>query len=300
MTALATLKGKALGLVSARAKRALRAKLNQAKARLVRSFLHYDGEQLKARLRRAGISESDTLMVHANFSPNSGFGGTPGELVNALAELVGEKGNLMMVSIPFRGTAYDYLMANKPFNVKKTMSMMGLATEMFRRREGTLRSLHPTHPVLAYGKDAAWLVADHERCDFPCGTGSPFDKLHQKQGKILFFDVSFGAITFFHYVEDVLKEQLPFEVYHDRLFTVKAVDAQGAQHEIRTRTFSTNVTRKAEKLEQQMLREGKLGRDRVGNSRFILVTTQDVMSCFTTMVDERNYPYELEHGSERV
>ena len=141
-----------------RLKRAIRSTIKQTKTRLVNSFLGYDAEKLRVRLARAGIRETDTLMVHANFTVDSGFRGTPGDLVNALVELVGKKGNLLMVSIPFRGSAYDYLLLNKPFNVKKTISLMGLATEMFRRREGTLRSLHPTHPVLAVGRYAAWLV----------------------------------------------------------------------------------------------------------------------------------------------
>jgi aminoglycoside 3-N-acetyltransferase len=286
--------------VGDRMKRALKSRISQARNRFVRSFLDYDGVQLRARLRKAGITETDTVLVHANFTADNGFRGTPLDLVNAMAAHVGERGNLMMVSIPFRGAAYDYLAQGKPFHIRKTMSMMGLATETFRRREGTLRSLHPTHPVLAVGKDAPWLVADHDRCLHPCGSGSPFEKLRQLRGKILFFDVSFGAITFFHYVEDLLAERLPFPVYDDRIFEVTAIDAQGERRVVPTRTFSRRVIRKAEKLEQQMVHEGKIVRGRIGNSRFTLVTAEDVVSCFTTMVDARNYPYEqpVDDGQE--
>ena len=201
-----------------------------------------------------------------------------------------------MVSIPFRGAAYDYLALNKPFNVKKTISMMGLVTEMFRRREGTLRSLHPTHPVLAFGKDAQWLVAEHDRCLYPCGPGSPFDKFRQLKGKILFFDVRFGAITFFHYVEDLLKDRLPFPVYDERLFSVPAVDANGENRVIQTYAFSNGVPRMAEKLEAEMARQGKIRQGRVGNSRCRLVTAEDVVSCQTAMVAAGNYPYDLGRG----
>jgi aminoglycoside 3-N-acetyltransferase len=216
--------------------------------------------------------------------------------VNALAELVGEKGNLLMVSIPFRGAAYDYLVLNKPFHVNKTISMMGLITEIFRRRGGTLRSLHPTHPVLAFGKDAQWLVADHDRCLYPCGPGSPFDKFRQLKGKILFFDVPFGAITFFHYVEDLLKDRLPFPVYDDRLFSVNAVDSKGEKRIIQSYTFNKDIPRSAEKLEAEMLRQGKILRGRIGNSQFLLVTAEDVVTCQTAMVEAGNYPYDLSRG----
>ena len=300
MMSFAALRQSGSGLLSDRMKRALRARYTVAKKRIVHSLLAYDAAKLQARLRRAGIEEGDTLLVHANFNAESGFRGTPKDLVNALAEAVGASGNLLMVSIPFRGSAYDYLAQGKPFNVKKTMSMMGLATETFRRREGTLRSLHPTHPVLALGKDAAWLVADHERCLFPCGVGSPFDKFRQLRGKILFFDVSFGAITFFHHVEDLLKTRLPFPVYHDRQFTVTAIDSQGASHLVQTCTFNPGVARKADTLEQQMVQDGRIRRGRVGNSRFTLVTAEDVVSSFTAMVDSGRYPYHVDGDDARV
>jgi aminoglycoside 3-N-acetyltransferase len=279
--------------VSDRQKRTVKSKINEAKKWLVSVLLGYNKTKLKGRLKGSGISEADTLLVHSNFKPDSGFRGVPLDLVNALVELVGEKGNLLMVSLPFRGAAYDHLALGKPFNVKKTISMMGLVTEMFRRREGTLRSLHPTHPVLAYGRNAEWLVAGHERCLYPCGVGSPFDKFRQLKGKILFFDVSFNSITFFHHVEDLLKERLPFPVYSDRLFSVPAIDSNGKTRDIQTYAFNKDVQRLADKLEVEMARQGKVRHGRIGNSRFCLVTAEDVVACFTGMVDTGNLPYEI-------
>lgn len=279
--------------LSDRQKRAVKSKLNQAKQRLVRALLSYDAGQLTAQLRRMGVSETDTLLVHSNFEPQSGFKGNPQDLVNAFAEFIGGKGNLLMVSIPFRGSAFDYLSLNKVFDVRKTLSMMGLVTEMFRRRPGTLRSLHPTHPVLASGKDAQWLVADHERCLYPCGPGSPFDKFRSLNGKILFFDVGFGAITFFHHVEHLLKDELPFPVYDDRLFEVTVVDAHGDKRLVQTYAFSRPFVRNAGKLEAELLRRGAIRKGRVGNSRLLLVSAADVVTCQSDMVRAGNYPYDV-------
>jgi aminoglycoside 3-N-acetyltransferase len=280
-------------VLGGRDKRALKSKINRVKQRFVQRWLSYDAAQLHAALRRMGLTESDTILVHSNFEPHSGFQGTPTDLANALASFVGDTGTLVMVSIPFRGAAYDYLALNKVFDVRKTLSMMGLVTEMFRRRPGTLRSLHPTHPVLAAGKNAAWLVADHERCLYACGPGSPFDKFAQLGGKILFFDVGFGAITFFHHVEHLLQEQLPFPVYDSRLFEAPVVDAAGEKHTVKTYAYSKGVPRNADKLEAEMQRQGKIRRGRIGNSRMLLVTAADVVACQTAMVKAGNYPYDV-------
>jgi aminoglycoside 3-N-acetyltransferase len=277
-----------------RQKRAIKARLHQAKQRLVRALRSYDSAALAAELTRMGIVETDTLFVHANFEPLSGFTGTPMAVVDTLVGLVGTKGNLLMVSIPFRGSAYDHLAQGKTFDVRKTLSMMGLITEMFRRRPGTLRSLHPTHPVLAFGKDAEWLVAGHEDCQYPCGPGTPFEKFHSRGGKILFFDVGFGSITFFHYVEHLLGPRLPFPVYDDRIFESTVVDGSGEKHTVRTQAYSREFPRAAEKLEAEMLRRDKIQRGRVGNSRLLLMTAADVVACQTAMVEAGNYPYYLQ------
>jgi aminoglycoside N3'-acetyltransferase len=119
------------------------------------------------------------------------------------------------------------------------------------------------------------------------------------KGKILFFDVPFGAITFFHYVEDLLKDRLPFPVYDDRLFSVSAVDSKGEKRTIQSYTFNKDIPRNAEKLEAEMLRQGKILRGKIGNSRFLLVTAEDVVTCQTAMVEAGNYPYDLSRVETR-
>lgn len=274
-------------------KLAIKTKYSKMKKFVVNSLLSYDSEILKAQLIKMGVSETDTLMVHVNFNPDSGFKGTPIDVVNALIELVGTKGNLLMVSIPFRGSAYDYLMKKKPFRVNKTMSMMGLVTEIFRRTDGVLRSFHPTHPVLVYGKDSAWLVADHKKCLFPCGIASPFDKFRQLNGKILFFDVTFRAITFFHYVEDITKDKLPFNVYHEEPFSVTAYDENNQEHVIKTYVYNKEIKRNAMKLGDEMLKRKLVKKAKVGNSHLMLVNAEDVVSCQTSMVESGNLPYDI-------
>jgi aminoglycoside 3-N-acetyltransferase len=278
-------------LVGQKGKRALKAAINGWRTRFINVCFPYNAERLQLVLRQMGIVETDTVLVHANFEPDSGFQGTPSDLVEGFVDLLGEKGNVMMVSIPFRGSAYDYLTQDKTFHVKKTMSMMGLVTEIFRRRNGTARSLHPTHPVLAFGKDSAWITAGHDACLFPCGPDTPFEKLRELKGKILFFDVAFGSITFFHYVEDFLKDKLALPVYEDRIFSAVVVGADDVRHEIRTYAFTKGVLRDTVTLEREMMRQGKLIVGKVGRSRLLLVTAEDVVSIMTDMVGKGWVPY---------
>jgi len=279
--------------IDPKSKRQLKAKYQKIKKTMVDTLLNYDGIDLQNKLKQLGVRPEDSLWVHANFKSDSGFKGKPKDAVQALMDYFGPQGNLLMVSIPFRGTAYDHLKKNKPFRVNKTISMMGLITEMFRRAPGVLRSFHPTHPVLAYGKDSTQIVADHEKSLYPCGPDTPFGKFREMGGKILFYDVGFGAITFFHYVEHLLKDRLPFPVYHKDPFTVTAYDKDDQEHQITTYVFDRRYVRNAGKLEAEMERRKKLVRAKVGNSSLILVKAEDVVSCQTDMVENGNLPYDV-------
>jgi aminoglycoside N3'-acetyltransferase len=144
---------------------------------------------------------------------------------------------------------------------------------------------------LAVGKDSAWIVADHDKCLYPCGVGTPFDKFRQLHGKLLFFDVSFGAITFFHFVEDVVKHKLPFPAYDERLFSVPVIDEQGQARVVQTYAFTTGVIRDTRMLEQELLRRKQIVTGRVGHSKLMLVNAEEVVSAFTDMVDSGDPPY---------
>src|SRR5438876_2499735 len=148
----------------------LRDKWFRARLRAIRLFHSYDPAGLEAAFRTLGLKEGDTVLMHSSFSVFSGFRGDPRQVVDCLLRVIGPTGNLCMMSMAYIGFAYDYLKKDRSvFDVRKTVSRMGLITEAFRRRRGVLRSLNPVHPVLALGPEAAKLVADHERQLHSCG-----------------------------------------------------------------------------------------------------------------------------------
>jgi aminoglycoside 3-N-acetyltransferase len=141
---------------------------------IIRKFRSFGIPELVQALRSLGVESGDALMVHSSFSSDSGFTGSPNEFIDALIEVIGPKGHLLMVSMSYMSSTYEYLQQGTVFDMRKTISYMGLLSESFRRRSGVLRSQHPTHPILALGPKANWLVGDHGKCLYPCGIGSPF------------------------------------------------------------------------------------------------------------------------------
>ena len=90
---------------------------------------------------------------------------------------------------------------NPKFNLEESPSCVGILTELFRKRPGVVRSLHPTHSVVALGKDAEAFIAGNEKCETPCAMASPWGKLLERKATILLLGVDLRTNTFMHGVE---------------------------------------------------------------------------------------------------
>lgn len=74
---------------------------------------------------------------------------------------------------------------------------MGAIAEMFRQLPGSIRSDHPAKSVCAYGKNAAYLVQNHELSNI-FGEGSPIGKLYELNGKVLLLGTGYDKNTSIH------------------------------------------------------------------------------------------------------
>lgn len=274
---------------------ALQARFLEARRRFVGAFLSYDGEDLTTCLRALGIQRGDSVMLHSAFGSHFGFRGTIDELTDVFLDAVGSEGNVLMVSLPYRTSSLQYLSNLKSFDVRKTPSMMGLVSEYFRRRTDVLRSLHPTHPVLAWGARASWVVAGHESCLYPCAHGTPFDKLATLDGKAIFFNVPFATFTFFHYLEHLVGPEMPFSLYTEQPFEVPVIDQDGDRRTVTTFAFSLETIRRRRfpVLEDELRRRKLIHERRIGASQILTVRIRDTIDCVRDMCRRQQYFYDM-------
>ena len=204
------------------------ASLQLIKHKIARVIFSYGEAELLQALHSLSIHQGDTLMVHASWHANNCFRGTPMDFIAALKTAVGPNGLLTMTSLPYHNqSSADYLAQGQPMDIRRTPSRMGLLTEVFRRDPETKRSLSPTHPVLAWGENAAEFVADHDKIEIPFGPTSPFERLVERDGKILLVDASLASITFTHYLEDRFKDRLPASLYEPEPMDGRVIDEDG-------------------------------------------------------------------------
>lgn len=253
---------------------------------IVKHLLCYDGPALLRRLRRLGVRQDDTLMVHSSWKPLNGFSGRPADMIVALKQAVGENGLLVMPSLTYQNeSSAEFLARGIPMDVRRSPSKMGLLPEVFRRNRDIVRSLSPTHPLLAWGRGATEFVADHDRAAEPFGAQSPFARLLARDAWILGIDAPFSTITFTHFVEDRLADRLPFPFYdlEVRMGTVIDYSGQARQCPVRVISTQANRLRREERYVMQLERQGMLHRRRIGNTRLLLLRCREMVECAESM-----------------
>jgi aminoglycoside 3-N-acetyltransferase len=264
--------------------------------RVVNTFLSYTPEELVESLRSLGVAEGDTVLVHSSFHYSNGFVGSPGKVIEVLLESVGSGGNLMMLSLPYTSSSFDYLRALDCFDVRKAVSRMGLLSEMFRGRKDVRRSLSPTHPMLACGPKAEWILSGHENCPYPCGAGTPFEKLAELEGKVVFFDAPFTSLTFFHYIEDMYRDLLPYSLYHPEAFEVPVTDEAGHRITAFVYVFSPAIIkrRRPYEFEAELRREQLIKTAKIGNTTLECIEVKPLLEFVDRMVKRGNlFFYDL-------
>jgi aminoglycoside 3-N-acetyltransferase len=193
---------------------------------------------VEAALREAGVEEGDAVFVQAAMSAFGTFDDGPATVIEALGRVVGPEGLIAMPSFPLSVASFDYLAADPVFDVRTTPSTMGAISEAFRRSPGTVRSVHPTHPVAARGPGAGEIVAGHERATTPLGEGTPFPRLIERNAHQIFFGSGTGVITMYHSFECTREPPFPLDVFADRVFDARCVNA--AREELTVRTLVHN------------------------------------------------------------
>lgn len=281
--------------LSSTRKRKIKAFISKIKKKYVDTFLSYSPADLQKKIQELGIQQGDTIMVHSGWVPLNGFQGTAQDAIKIFKEAVGPDGTLLMVSMPYRNAVYEYFEKSKCFNVRRTSGRMGIIAEIFRRQKGVFRSLHPAHPVLAWGKDASWFVRGHENCVFSCGEGSPFEKLAKRNGKVIFFDVEFNTMTFFHYIENVVREQLPFPLYTEKEYDLKVLDYEGQDIHVKAHAFSKAAVagRRPLLLEKEVLKRQCFSWDKIGNTSIGVINVTDALACGKDMVRRGDFFHKI-------
>jgi aminoglycoside 3-N-acetyltransferase len=155
-------------------------------------------------------------------------------VIEALLDVCGPEGTLCIPSLSYLFTTES----NPTFHIRSTPTNLGVIPETFRRREGVLRSLHPTHSVCAYGAQAEEITRDHAKDRSPVGVHSPFRKIRDLGGQVVFLGCSPRCNTSIHGVEETLSDPPPYLFKQSTItYTITGDDGEQVRVEHKRHNF---------------------------------------------------------------
>lgn len=157
----------------------------------------FSKEDLTKQLSALGIDPHGTLMVHLAYKAIGEVEGRAGTVLDTLSDYMRD-GLLVLPS-----HTWEYVNKHNPvMDVLYTTSCVGALTELFRKRPGVRRTLHPTHSLSALGAEADEFVSGEEHSNTPCGKNGAYYKLWERDAQILLIGVNFTRNTFIHGIEE--------------------------------------------------------------------------------------------------
>ena len=161
--------------------------------------MNKDFEIIKNDLSGIGIKKGDDILLHSSFRSLGEVEGGIKTLIEALLSSVGDSGTVLFPALSWKNVNAEN---GYVFDVKNTPSCVGAIPEFFRTYDGVIRSMNPTHSVCALGKRMVEYTKDHILDNGPVGENSPFYRLSQFGGKVIFLGCSTRPNTSMHGVEE--------------------------------------------------------------------------------------------------
>ena len=250
-------------------------------------------------LHQAGVAPGDTVFVHSDATPVlhvTSFGWITNALKalkDCFLEVLGGQVTLLLPTFN-----YDFCKGT-PFHAQKSPSQVGVFSNYCFKLPEFRRSAHPIYSFCATGKDADYYLNGLSDSSF--GKDSVFHKLHVKNAKLVFFNVTFHYCTYIHYVEQDLGVDYRFlktfrgEVVDRDKKEVKDVDFYA-------RYLDRDIVLDQSRLANDLLSTGMMQRgffktDR-GEYQILQVRSDDVFRVAQARLREQPY-YLLKHAPRR-
>ena len=229
-----------------------------------------DAKILGTILHQSGVSCDSLLVVHSAFAMLSRQGFSADATVEALLEHVRD-GALFMPTMTWRTVTP----AQPNWDEIETPSHTGILSEIFRRRYAIARSIHPTHSVAGWGRDAPMLLSRHHVDDTPVSANSPYALMRDYDTFILMIGVGLEACTAIHFAEETINEAL-YVLPPEAAETYQCRDRTGIVHQVRTRRHR-RLNRDFPKFAPALIAKGWLHQGQIGPCPWVVVAMRDLL-----------------------
>lgn len=233
-----------------------------------RKLVRLNEAKILEALQSCGPFQADVLLMHSSLSACGSIDGGPATVISAARSWISDRAFLAM---PTHTWSYPDETGVAPvYDYTSTASVVGAITDYYWRQPGVVRSLHPSHSIACSGPDAEKLCADHELCETPCGRGTPYERIIERDSSILMFGATLDAYTLFHTAEDAA--EVPY-LYAPQRVTLRTRGKDGVIRSIHMWRQDMSVVRRFAATADWLADEGLLVRRKLGLGELLFIAS---------------------------
>lgn len=154
-------------------------------------------KDIGAFLAGVGLKHDDKVTVHTSLRAVGKIENGADGLIDGFCEYLCD-GLFIVPTHTWRNVNRD----NPFFDVAETVPCIGTLPTVAAFRKDGVRSLHPTHSVAVFGKDARDYISGEEKSATPAPVGGALSRLYEENGKVLLIGVGHERNTFLHSVDE--------------------------------------------------------------------------------------------------
>ncbi|MDD3240593.1 MAG: AAC(3) family N-acetyltransferase [Lachnospira sp.] len=253
---------------------------------------------LVSQIRKLGIQQGDILLVHSSMKAIGEVEGGADTVLDALTEAVcGQDAGMLVLPTHTWATMTK---EHDVYDPDVEPACVGILPNLFMKRTGVVRSLHPTHSVAAYSKVdglAKQFVSGEEKFTTPCNRNGCYGKLYDMDAKILLLGVGLNRNTYMHGVEEWfgITERLTDETLKltiripvDMVEPIKDMNQQhhdtynlDVEMHKHFKPNNISISENYVRLEQTFMDEGALLKGMIGDAECMLMSAQGIADITT-------------------
>ena len=228
----------------------------------------YNKKDFYNNLKELNLNGNETIMIHSSFSSIKNIEGGAKTILECLKDYF-KNGLVLLPSHTWATMKND----GDIFNKEKCNSCVGYLTNEAIKDKDFIRSNHPTHSVIAYGKMAKEYIKDDDFANTPVSPNGSFGKL-KNDAYILFIGAPLSKNTFIHSIEEEFNVE---DRFTDHIYTFYTNDNNKILEFHMPRHYSTlnpHISDNYEKLLPVMLKRNIAKKVKILDSNSYLVNSK--------------------------
>lgn len=248
-------------------------------------------EDIRNQLKEMNAPKNSVVLMHTSLKAIGETEGRAEGLLETLTEYFTEEGGLFLVP--------THTWSNLKYPEKITMDMnsdetcIGVFPSVALRHPSGVRSLHPTHSMVAFGdmKKAEEYVKGEENINTSTSAKGCYGKLYDYDGYVLLVGVGQERNTYIHAVEEMLS--VPFRLSENAVrTTIKLKNGEISERYIHHHAGIPHISERYVKYEPAFRHFGIVKDGKIGNADAMLISARKIKEV-VELIRERSGGAEL-------